>query len=74
MIVHNLDFLGVTVAPHETNTPLVVNANAVLALAVSLQSLELIAWINGQYFKARGGVQNLQFVECPLLNTPRESA
>jgi hypothetical protein len=39
VIVRYLYFVGVAIAPDETNAPLVVDADAVLTLAVSAQRL-----------------------------------
>ena len=36
VIIHDLDFVGVTFAPLKANAPLVVDTNAVLTLPVSL--------------------------------------
>jgi hypothetical protein len=42
MIVLNPNFLGIALIPFETNPPLHVDADAILALSVSLQSLKAI--------------------------------
>jgi len=43
MVVDDLDIFGIAVAPHEADAPLSVDANRVLADAISFQRLELIA-------------------------------
>jgi hypothetical protein len=43
MIVDDLNVPGFAVAPHKTDPPLIVNANAALTLAVAVQSLQTIA-------------------------------
>jgi hypothetical protein len=54
MIVDDLNVPGFAIAPHETDPPLIVHANAVLILAVAVQSLQTIAgW-------------HTQIVESPL--------
>jgi len=40
MVINNLDLIGITVSPDEANSPLVIDANAVLALAVASQCLK----------------------------------
>jgi hypothetical protein len=40
MVVHDFDLVGVPFAPHKANTPLVVNANAVLPLPASFQGFQ----------------------------------
>jgi hypothetical protein len=42
VIIDDLDVKGVTLTPPETYPPLFADPNAVLALAITLQSLELI--------------------------------
>src|SRR5580700_7742105 len=41
-IIGNVHFPGVPVAPDKTNTPLVIDTNAVLALAIATQRLQTI--------------------------------
>jgi hypothetical protein len=43
MIIRDLHRVGVAFAPDETNAPLVIDANAVLALAVAMQCLRAIS-------------------------------
>ena len=43
MVVHDLDVLN-AIDPAKANAPLVVDANAVLTLAVTFQGLEPVAW------------------------------
>lgn len=61
MIIHDLNFVCVRIAPDETDPPLIVNANAVLARPVSLQRLEPIATRNGKIRKLPSKVYLLQF-------------
>ena len=43
MIVNNLNFERITLSPNETNAILIVDADAVLAFPITLQSFEMIA-------------------------------
>jgi hypothetical protein len=43
LVVDDLDSPSLVVAPYETNTPLVVDANAELALTVTMQSFQPMA-------------------------------
>jgi len=43
MIVHNLNIIGLSIMPPETDAPPIVDANAMLTNAVTLQSLEVIS-------------------------------
>jgi hypothetical protein len=44
VVVHNLNVESIPVTPQETDTPLVVDADAVLAFSVALQRFQMIAW------------------------------
>jgi hypothetical protein len=39
------------ISPLKTNTPLVINANTILSLAITGQGLETITWQSHQGFK-----------------------
>ena len=43
VVVHNFDIKGFPIMPRKTDAPLVVDANAVLAGALALQSLEAVS-------------------------------
>ena len=43
MVVNNFDAFGSAVAPDEANSPLIIDANAVLASAISFETLKTIA-------------------------------
>lgn len=43
MIIHNLNLLGAGLFPDKTNAPLVVDPNAVLSCAATLQSFQAVA-------------------------------
>jgi len=42
MVIHNLDLVSVTLQPHKTNAPLLVNTNAILPLAIALQRFQSV--------------------------------
>jgi hypothetical protein len=44
VIVHNLDIFRVTAIPPKAKTPLIVDPNAELTLAVAFQRFQPIAW------------------------------
>ena len=48
MIVSNFNIEHLTISPNETNTVLIVYADAVLTFPITLQSFEMIAWKNHQ--------------------------
>jgi hypothetical protein len=57
MIIDDLDVVGVTVFPPETDTPLVIDSDAILALSVSGQLLVPIPPGNPHIIQRLGGVQ-----------------
>ncbi len=57
MIINNLHVVDVTFYPTETNTPLVVDADAVLPLTIALQRLQVIAWRNPQIVEHSGAME-----------------
>ncbi len=60
MVVNYLHILGTLRSPHKANSPLIVDANAVLPLSISLQSFKMIAWRYTQIIKDCGPVELLQ--------------
>jgi hypothetical protein len=60
--------VGVSVAPRETDSPLSINTNAVLAFPITLQRFQPVSRRNGQTFETNRGVQQLQLVKRLLLN------
>ncbi len=67
MVVNNLYIFRTFRSPHEANTPLLINANAVLPLAISFQGFKFIAWWYAQVFQNRGPIKLLQFSKCRAL-------
>jgi len=63
MEVGNLDLVGVPVTPLETDSPLVVDANAVLAGPISDQFLQAVTWGDAEIFHRLGGIQKHQLPE-----------
>src|SRR5690606_26202288 len=58
VLVGDLDLVGVAATPHEADAPLVVDADAVLALAVAVQGLKPVARRNAEVPELRGGVEH----------------
>ncbi len=63
MIIYDLHFISVSVAPDETDAPLVIHSNAVPALPAALQGLQTVAGRHSHIFQARGAVQHDQLSE-----------
>jgi hypothetical protein len=62
VVVHDFDVrrAGVAVGPFEADPPLHVDADAVLALPVALQSFERVRWQRLKIRKAGRGIQNVE--------------
>ena len=60
MVVDNLDFKRMSIAPFETYSPLIVDANTILSSPISLQSFQSIPWRGGQILKRDGRIQSPQ--------------
>jgi hypothetical protein len=71
MIIDNLDVFGVTCAPDKTETPLIVDTNAVLTGAVALERLKAIAWWNLQVVNRGCRIKNFQLSARDLFNVSK---
>ena len=62
MVIDNLDlrWTDSTFRPFETNPPLIVDSDAVLALSISLQRFKTIARQDGEISELNGGFQAVQ--------------
>lgn len=61
MVIHDFDFGRVAAPPYETNPPLVVNTDAVLPLAITVQSFQAVSWRRGKVPQFRSAVELQQF-------------
>lgn len=66
MIIDYLNVVGVALAPTKANSPLVVDANAVLAFSVAFQRFEPISRQRGKREQVR---RRIQHVELSLRRT-----
>ncbi|KRC17442.1 hypothetical protein ASE31_29915 [Acidovorax sp. Root217] len=64
MVIDDLDVLWSFWGPHEADSPLIVDADAVLALAVANQSFKSVARRNPQVEQLSGGVEHAQLAQC----------
>lgn len=74
MVVDDLDVPGFAIAPHETDPPLVVDANAVLSLSISAQCLQTIAGRHAQIRELLRGVEHKKLFPRTPLNLGRQTA
>lgn len=63
MVIHDFNIIGIAVFPSKTNTPLPIDADAVLAGAVAVQRLKPVA---GQGHKVLDGFCIVQNFQTPL--------
>jgi hypothetical protein len=68
MVVGYLDLEGVAIFPMETDAPLVVYANGILALAIPFQGFESVRWRIKKFRNIQNGIENPKFVKCSPLN------
>jgi hypothetical protein len=74
VIVDDLYIVGIAISPSEANSPLVVNANAVLAHPLASKSLEPIAGWHSQVLGSRRCIQHSELPERHILHIPPEPA
>ena len=61
MIVRNLDIKGVSVFPMKADSPLIIDADAVLSGSVALQSFQTVSGWYTQILQLHGIFQEPQF-------------
>jgi hypothetical protein len=64
MIVDDLDVVGVTVFPPETDPPLFIDPDVVLSLSVPGKLFESVSWGNAHIIQRLGGVQQQELPQC----------
>jgi len=68
VIVHDFDFVGITLAPLKADAPLVVDADTVLAIPVTVQRFQPITRTRRQVAQFRCAVQLPQLSSGDLLD------
>lgn len=63
MIVDDLNVIGIAVLPAKTDSPLVIDANTVLAGTISLELLQTVPRWDAQVVKLLGGVHQAEFAQ-----------
>ena len=71
MIVDNLNFVGAALGPHETDAPLLVDPDAVLALSVTSKLLQTIPWNRLQVREARSVANHFKSPHRRPLEAPK---
>ena len=68
MIIRYFNFIGCSITPAETNTPLVINTDAVRPAAVVLKRFEAIPWRHTQIAEVNCRVKHEEFAKRGVLN------
>ena len=74
VIVGDLDLESIALPPDEANSPLVIDPNAVLTLAVAREFLEVVSRRNIQICQAISCIQNPKFDVGPALDIMGKAA
>ena len=73
MVVDNFDELGIAPCPDEADPPLVIDANAVLAVAVTSKALKMVVRRDAEVGQCLGVVEHAQLPPGHLLDVARQS-
>src|SRR3990172_4863148 len=71
VVVRNFDLAGIAVSPFKADAPLVVDPNAVLALAVPSQPFEPVPRKRRQDLQTVGCVEQVELAKCGTLDRPK---
>jgi len=73
VIVDDLDIISSFVHPHETYSPLIVDANRPLTCSIALQLLQPVAWETREIAESRRSIERSQFAPSDLDEIRRET-
>jgi hypothetical protein len=73
VVVDNLDIARPSSMPSETDAPLVVDADRVLASAIALERLQPIPWWDFEVIESLRAVQETQLSQSDGLDFPRQA-
>jgi hypothetical protein len=68
MIIHDFYVPGIAVTPSETDSPLIVDANAVSARPIAFQAFQAVSGRTPKVVNRNGRIHGMQFRLGPLLN------
>jgi hypothetical protein len=71
MVVDDFHFVTISIAPDKTDSPLVVDPNRMLSVAIASQNFQLISGRRCQYMQLRRCMKLEQFANCDTLNGPK---
>jgi hypothetical protein len=64
MVVDDFHVVGVAIPPHEADAILIIDSDAVLALALAVQSLQPVSGRHTQIIQRHGGMQQEELLQC----------
>ena len=64
MVIHDGHFFRAGFRPSEDNSPLIVDADGMIALPASVQSLQPVAWRHSHIFQPTGAVHLNKLPQC----------
>lgn len=73
MIIHDLYFVSIAIAPDKTNPPLIIDSDGVLALPVATESLQSVSRRRGQISQFDGTIYLSEFSLRNALDRPESS-
>ena len=71
MIINNLNIVCILILPSETDSPLIINANAVLPFSIPGQGFKLVSKRDSKVLDCRAAIQHPELSECDFLNIVR---
>jgi hypothetical protein len=74
VIIHDLNFVSISVAPNEAKTPLVVNSDTVLPLSLAAQGFQTVTRRRCQISQLRGTVQLPKLAPRDALDSLKSAA
>ena len=68
MIIHDFDLFRMTLPPYKADSPLVIDPQTMLSLAIPFQGFQPIGRGKTQILQVNSGVECVESHECSLLN------
>lgn len=72
MIINNFYSMGITIAPFKTDSPLLIDPNAILARSITMQLLQSVTRRYAQIVQRDRPIEHTKFPKCALLNILRQ--
>lgn len=72
MVVNDLYVIGVALFPVKTDTPPIIDPDAVLTFPILLRRLQVVRWGYSQVLKCLGSIEHPQLPQSDPLNVCRQ--